>query len=459
MPPELKNKLKKALAGRERVDMGQFQFVGLDRVRDQAGADWPQLREKVYEVGDHFIEKRLGEDDAVIRCHGGFLIIFKTLEGEAAEAVVRDIAVELEMFFLGDDLLKQVKVATESRGVSTAELLEIVAQSQPEVTPPPAERKGAKSGASDRDMPVWKSTPTRVVDDSDRTRWVAVPANEKRGGKVAVALPEAEYKEKDGVWDDIVFRPVWDSRKRALIHNFCLARRVVQGVAYYGRDTLMGSDYRDEHRALDKAVALAAQRGFQKVRRAGGKSVIVVPVHYDTIATVSQRMSYFAVLQSVPEPMRKYFFLRVDSVPRGAPIGQMQEIFRSMKHFGAYILAHLDYGQTDLQCFESCGVGIFGADLPERLNDRPPNDKDLQTLMDWQASARLLKAETYLTSITDTEILSAAMSAGVRYFSGDRIAPEAALPAPARALSLDDILRPPVDDHGDAADEADTFHV
>ena len=46
MPPELKQKLKQVLAGRSSVDMGQFQFLNLDKVREGAGADWERLREK-----------------------------------------------------------------------------------------------------------------------------------------------------------------------------------------------------------------------------------------------------------------------------------------------------------------------------------------------------------------------------------------------------------------------------
>ena len=440
MSPELKQKLKQALAGRQSVDMGQFQFLGLDRVREEAGSEWPHLRDKVYEVGNHFIEKRVGAEDAVIRCDGGYLIIFKSLEGEFAEAVVREISAELERFFLGERKLDFIRVRGEARAVTTEELLQIVAETQDEDrTERAAPRKAATAGDSEP-APSWKATASRVREDDGRTRWVKAPVPERAPRPTIVTRPEAAYKERDGVWDDIVFRPSWDSRKSALIHNFCLARRIVKGVAYYGRDTLMGSDHREDHRALDRAVALAAQRGFQAGLKRGGKSVIVVPVHYDTIATISQRMSYFAVLQSVPEAMRRYFFLRVDGVPAGAPIGQMQELFRSMKHFGAYVLAHLDYGMTDFQRFEGCGIGIFGAETPARINDHGPTDKDLNLLVDWSASARLLQAETYLTAVEHADVLNAGMSAGVRYFSGDLVAPEAALPAPARALSAGEIL-------------------
>jgi hypothetical protein len=424
MPPELKRKLKKVLAGRSSVDMGQFQFLNLERVREEAGADWDRLREKVYEVGNHFIEKRLDDGDAVIRCRGGFLIIFESLEAEAAAAAVAGIAADLEAFFLGDRVLRHLEVAGEARSVTTEELLEIVARNQDEgavpAAPPPAEDRKEAS--------------------RERTGWVEVRHADSRLRRSGRIRPEALYKEADGVWDDIVFKPCWDAHGQALVHNICVARRVVKGFAYYGRDTLLGADARDLHRQLDQSVARAAQRGFQKVYAQGRACAVVVPVHYDTISTVSQRLRYFAILQSVPESMRRYFFLRVDGIPDGAPLGQMQELFRSMKHFGAYVLAQLKFGATDLRRFEGCGIGIFSAETPSRMNEAGPADAQLAGLADWVAAARLMRAETGLATVEGVSALEAGLSAGVRYFSGALIAPELALPAPVRPLGLPEIM-------------------
>lgn len=419
MSPELKHTLKQVLAGRGRVDMGQFRFLGLDRVREAAGEDWPRLRDKVYEAGGHFIEKRLASDDAVIRCRGGFLIIFKRLEGDGAASVVAEISAGLERFFLGERDLQRIEVRTEARSVTTAELLDIVA--------------AAQTGARAEDA-------ASLPDREDRPGWVTPPPPPPRAAPVLVRRPEAEYGKADGIWDDIVFQPVWDSRTGMLVHNVGLARRIVAGIAYYGRDALMGSRHRADHRALDLAVAVAARRGVEEICSEGGVAAVVVPVHYDTLATASQRMDYFALLQAVPEAMRRFVFVCVEAVPAGAPIGRMQEVFRSMRPFGAHVFVRLDYGASDLQRFENCGVGVVVADTPRRLNETPPGDADLAALADWTASVRLLKAETCLTGVESAELLQAGMGAGVRYFSGDLVAAEAARPAPARPLTAAAIL-------------------
>ena len=80
---------------------------------------------------------------------------------------------------------------------------------------------------------------------------------------VAVALiPAPAHGDQSVGWDDFVFMPTWDSRKAFVSHHICVARKSVGGGARYGRDTLSGAPDREAHRQLDRATALAAQRGF-----------------------------------------------------------------------------------------------------------------------------------------------------------------------------------------------------
>ncbi|WP_291845117.1 hypothetical protein [Maricaulis sp.] len=456
MSPELRLKLKTALAGRRSVDMGQFQFLNLDRVRSRAGDDWPRLREKVYETSTQFIERRIGPDDVMIRVQGGFLIIFRASDVEASHLMVEAISGELNSFFLGEAGLEEVRSEAEARDVPTSELLEIVARSQPHDHSNPATGKSeAKPGLpADLETP-WTPAPATERDDDGKTRWVEAPRPEARDRPSLVRVPADSSAASQQSWDDIVFRPVWDSRKSFISHHICVARKIVDGFAYYGRETLSGAADREQHQQLDRAVALSAQRGFQRARSAGHGSMIIVPVHYESLSTVSRRMEYFKILQPIPEPARRFFLLRIDGVPDGAPIAQLQEVCRSMKHFGAYVLVHHRFGLTQLDRFESCGIGIFSADTPPRLNDDGAADKDLMTCVAWVSAAIQMSAETSLLEIENTALLEAAISAGVRYFSGQEIAAEVEVPGPPRRLSLSAILNPPVEPGA----HSDTFEI
>lgn len=443
MQPELKMKLKLALAGRANVEMGQFQFLNLEEVRQRAGPDWLNLRAKIYDVSAHFIEKRLDPDDVIFRCQGGFLIIFSALCGDVAAEKVTTISGELSAFFLGDRALKTLKLVGESRSVSAEEFLEIIAQAQPqeaESRPPDAvsEPTARSKAVVEGDKPAWAESEPDVLSAPAPPRWTQ-PANKTQ------ATP----------WDEIVFKPCWDARNNAVTHYLCVARRVINGWPAYGRDTFAVLDSRPLNRLLDHSVAVAAQRGFQHVHAKGGSCGIIVPVHYDTISSLSERMSYFAILQSVPVPIRRHFQLRIDAIPDGAPVAQMQELFRSMMPFGSKIIARLPYGISDLRRFEGSGIGIFGTEIPHRLGDDEVSTATIQAVLGLVTSAQNLKADTFLTQIESASLLGASVSAGVRLFSGDLIGPDQPMPAPDQPLEFNDIVHRPVS----LDDEAHVVHI
>tara|TARA_R110002126_G_C10477215_1_gene501564 strand:+ start:2743 stop:4017 length:1275 start_codon:yes stop_codon:yes gene_type:complete len=424
MHPELKMKLKLALAGRAKVEMGQLQFLNLEEVKQRAGSDWEHLRTKIYDVSAHFIEKRLDRDDVVFRCQGGFLIIFGVLSGDDAAEKVAEITAELCTFFLGDRALESLKLGAESRSVSTEEFLEIIASTQPD------EPETRAMGSAGAEM-GGEAGPTSP-------RWTA-----------------AASKSRATPWDEIVFKPCWDARMNAITHHLCVARRMVNGWPAYGRDTFSVLDSRPLNRLLDHSVAIAAQRGFQRVHTSGGNCGIIIPVHYDTISSLSERMSYFAILQSVPVPIRRHFQLRIDAIPAGAPEAQMQELFRSMMPFGSKIIARLPYGVADLRRFEGSGVSVFGTEIPHRLGDGEVSSSTVQAVLGLVTAAQDMKAETFLTQVENASLLGASVSAGVRLFSGDLIGADQSMPAPARPLEFNDIVhraRPP-------DDQANVVHI
>jgi len=443
MSPDLKQKLKKALAGKAAVEMGQFQFINLDEIRQRAGDEWPEIRAKTYEVSSHFIEKRLDDDDVMIRCQGGFLIIFSQMGGVEAEAHVQEISEELNEFFLGERWLEKLKISADARRVPTDEFLSIVARTQveDEAADAPAEEPEEAEEAAREAARSWeKSSAESGPKGAKGGRWEKTTHSAPKGAPGGgLEWPEEAFAER--AWDEIVFRPVWDAHSSTLLHNTCTVMRRVGDRKVYGRDTLMGTDLGPQLRELDREVALAAQRGFQALYSEGGPGSVVIPVHYETLSTVSHRLDYFAILQAVPKHIRRFFQLRVDSIPDGAPLGQMQEVFRSMRHFGSNIIAELNFSrQWDLKRFESCGVSVFATGLPPRMAASEPKDEAVVGLMNLIEAAKAHRSDVELDAIANAEYLNAGVSVGVRYFSGPEIAIDCQQPIPATALSAGDII-------------------
>lgn len=440
MSPELKQKLKKALTGKSAVEMGQFQFINLDEIRSEAGRQWPQIRNKIYSVSAHFIEKRLDEDDVIIRCQGGFLIIFKELGGLEAEARVEEVRDELNEFFLGEKKLEKLRIEAEARRVPTDEFLSIVAQSQPEDEAEPIDGSQTHEEAAEEAAASWKEIegePRRKGASGGRWSEDAKPRDDDRES-AAPDWPSDAQPAK--AWDDIVFRPVWDAQAGKLLHYTSLARRYTGSGWVYGRHTINGEDYSAPLLELDREVALAAQRGFQAAYSQGASCSVVIPVHYENLAAISDRMAYFSLLQAVPPRIRRFFQLRVASIPDGAPLAQMQEVFRSMHHFGSILVAQLRFARSwDLRRFEGCGVSVFATELPARLAAAEPTDEAVASLLSLVEIASQAGAAIQLEGLDSPGYLDAGIAAGVRFFSGPVIAADQPRPSPPSAVTPADI--------------------
>lgn len=513
MQPEIRNKLKQALTGKNTVEMGQFKWVNLDMVRREAGGDWDRLRRKIYSASGDFIERRLGEGDVLLRCQGGFMIIFGTLEGDAAAEKVEEISLALNVFFLGDRILRSLKVEAEARSISPEEFMQIVATSkplmdeveeeppaaeldeegehpdgvlakwreQPSSEPPPAARlpktpsspnpeqtpewRAQSHERIERTAPNWQNT-DQVPEAEDGVnwqegrptfsreslpKWEEAKRDKPKSGVTPNVIADPGFLEPSAEWDDVVFLPSWDSRRQALTWNFSRARREYRNQTLFGSDVLLGNDSLELLRALDRSVAIAGQRAFQVRHNQGANCVVGISVHYPTIAKGADRTAYFSLHQPIPKHVRKFFLLRVDAIPDGAPLGQMQDVLRSVKGFGASLMAMLRFGDRDLRRFEGCGVDTFGVELPAAMSRRGPKDDEVMALAELVASARLLKAEIALFNVDSFDVLEMALATGVRFFAGDAISGDLSLPAAMQALSLTQLKAPvaPEDDDPD----------
>ena len=481
MSSGLEERLKKALAGRSPAEMNEFQFLNLEMVKVETGDRWIDVRKKIYSVAAHFVEKRVHPDDVVVRCRGGFILIFAHLSAEESRARLEVLSQELNVFFLGDQILKNLDINACARKVNAAEFAQFI-QMSAQADPAEAAAGGRRRAAKAPDDAPGKDAKWAQGDKREKSatvlgretgspvpkpvaRWVegdaASPAQKsglqteaRNAAKATGRWQEREASKssqppypggveigREGAGSNPRIARSKDSETANVMSEPALADPVQAGGAvYYGRDTLLGSRAADLHSALDRAVAIAAQRGFQKMYARGDSCNICIPVHYDTIRTVADRVSYFSILQVVPPHLRRHFFLRVDHIPADAPLAQMQDMFRSMKWFGSNLFATIPFDQTDLSRFEDCGIDIFGADIPASIRAGEISDAHIEMLGRRTKAAQQQGAGTALNQVDSFEALVAGISVGIRGFAGDAIGTDTALPVPKQAVPFAALL-------------------
>lgn len=462
------DRIKDVLSGRPDIDIGNFQWVNLEMVKDEVGDQWETIRTKIYNAAHTFLEKRISDDDVLIRCRGGFVLFFAELQGEDADERTQALSTELNRFFLGDRILGKLAIEATSRTVKTSDLADFVAKS---LTPAaandrtdlPEDRRAAAAATwrpiqsesrtssapnlspaqaqAEQGPAKQDSAAPRISDQSDLHRPhqdhdpLIDPTADLAG------LTTLPFKIPDPEWEDIIFKPCWDAQHEYVTANFCLPRRSLDGRNVYGRATLVGNDDPDLLETMDHCVAVAAQRGFLKMLTVGRKCAIVIPVHYQTVIGVQDRIRYFSILQCVPLRMRKYFYIRVDEIPDGAPIGQMEELFRSMKLFGSNLLAKVPAGTVDFGRFSGCRVDIYSTSMKPEWNALGLPDGVASKLAQQSVSIQRAGCRGALTQVDCPELLQFGLDAGYEIFTGDVVGKDQSRPMPLVQLPRPTLLK------------------
>jgi hypothetical protein len=310
-------RLKSVLASRDVVDIGQFQWIGLDMVRRKAGDDWIRISKTVYDVSACFIESKLGPEDALIRARGGFIVIFGKPDPKATQAAVQAVSEELNRFFQKDELLCLLGVSAQSETVSAKRLLDRVAANVGGGDGPSAARFGetgwkpleiakAEPGQPGAEAPVRPSRPEPRRSGPVKAR------------KLGERLRKVEFNPgEDG--DSIVFKPCWGAREQMVSAYFCLARRLWHGQNLYSRQVFLGENDAAEQRALDAHVAAAANSAMLSLLRECGAGALIIPSSYGSMSARGFRKRFFDLLGQTPREERARLMVQLDDIPPLAP--------------------------------------------------------------------------------------------------------------------------------------------
>lgn len=399
-------RLEGKLHGRDHADLGQFQIINLDLVRKGAGDQWEKLKKKIIDVSAHFIEKRIGEGDVLVRCHEGFLVVFDDLDSAAAEERTKAISTELNLFFLGDEILRSLNIRSRTERVDTDQLSRMMT------------------------APVKQVSEDMAGDPEPQNE---TPENTGKPEQRVVGISFGRER-------TVVYRAVWDGAHGAVTTQFCVPKVTEKRTrrVFYGRQSLRGRDGPKDHLELDLLVSHAAMTEFRTSFGNGRPLSLCVPLGAPALITQSTRMKLFNALSAIPEDLRRYFHLSVEGIENGTPASTIQEIIRTLHGFSPSVLVHLPLGATRFDRFAGSRVAMFstGIDGSETLARAHLANAPLNGFLKGAAS---LNASVGLTGIALYSDVERAMSLGVRFLSGPAIGDELAHPVPPHVFTLTDI--------------------
>ncbi|WP_417486939.1 hypothetical protein [Maricaulis sp.] len=406
MTADLKSFIRRALARGERIDAGQFRLLNLDAVREQAGENWPSARKKIMTAGQQFLSRRLHDDDAVIPCEEGFLVLFASPPDDPA-AFLAELGNALMAFFLGSPETKAMAIETQASRVNASEISQLAASTASPAKPP---------------VP---SPPPRSAPDEDN-----IPLPRSR--------PVSECEEESVIAQ---YRPLWDAQRQLLAANACLAKVVIGGRALEGRRAIATRMSTARQFDLDQCAINAAIEMITALVRKQKRMTLRVGLHADSWRDRDQRAALTGAIERLPVPLRKSLLVRIDGLSDQPRL--QAEALAALAPLGVGLMAEIPFGECELDDYAGKGVSLFSCACPPPTNANSEGmmDHDARALNQMVKAAAELKAGTYLHDVRDLLVLKAAMASGVRFFSGQSVVADRATPAPSQSLSMVDLYR------------------
>lgn len=411
MSDKVSEKLARLFSARTVREIGQFQFINLETVKEEARDQWPRLKNKIFDVSRFFIEKRVAHDDVIIRCQDGFLVVFANLDAEAAHEKCDRITREMNAFFVGEQELAALEVRAASRSMDETQFQTLI--------------------RSENEAETLTHRPLPVPEEAAPA---SAPPRRRRN-------PFGDWKSGPG-WNRIVFRALWDARAEAITGAYCLPARWCEerGLLAEGYRALHDGDDAEQAAKVDDAVLEHGLKRFAETATAGQPFLLTLPIHFPAFEKRERRIALTKRLSQVPAELRRYLFFSLERIPAGAPTSHVYEAVHVLRPFGSGVFLGSNSPEFAWEQYGDCAARRFSLDL-HALG--PASPRRLEGLRHFFLTAKRARAETQLLGVNSAIDLQEGLAMGGRFFSGDLIAPASENPPSPRSVTASELYNEP----------------
>lgn len=301
----LAERIRRLANGRTTLDVAQFQFIGIDAIRDRYGVQWPPKRERAFQVARQFIARRIAPDDVLIPAADGFLVVFGMFSGILAGAVADRISKELNAFFLGQPDLDAFHVGANHDEMSIDEFARVFGELV----------------ANAKEIPA--------------------PASHQ-------PLPQVQMG----------YTPVWDAQRGALATYFISPLDPVTGWP------MNWDNASHRHTDMDELKLTASEAAMRRLFAAGGRSLVGVALHVSSLNSQQSLSRLVQAMAKFDRRMARYRVLRVSCVEPGYPRIYLEDILRNLKPRVPNIAIGLNWAEPDVASILKLQPAAIGFTLP-----------------------------------------------------------------------------------------------
>lgn len=303
--PDFVDRIRQLATNGQTIDVAQFQFIGLEAVKAAYGDRWPAERERVSEVARAFVRKRVRDEDVLIPCESGFVVVFGALDSMDAAMTAHSIGNSLNSFFLGEDGGK-FKVEVSHQSVSPADLGRFM------------------SGVKAADM------------------------SSARRGEI---LPGAAADQSGFT---LRFQPVWDAKHEAVTAWFTEALDSVSGDRIPGYRFENDVATRRPFVEIDDVSLRASEVVLKKLFASGRKAMLGVSIHVSSLVKLESRARILNTLAQLDAELLRYRIIRLSGVVPGFPRLYLKETVNALTMRAPHVVVGLSADEEDLSTALQC---------------------------------------------------------------------------------------------------------
>lgn len=420
-----------------RLPAGTMQLIGLAGVQQALGAEWPKRSEKIFSLVDGVLRRRLDVTDAFYKVDAeNYLILFTRLGRREAAFKAKVISDEIQKLVVGEvpeghEVIVSSSVTEVERGLvlekvgSLKDLLDYVRSATP-----PSEYGNVT-----------------LFDDDDGAGGDRTPA--ARGPAVGEGPDLADFDQSLGNLFEKKSTAFFLKECRAGFYPaFSLKRQsfaVFQTAVIHvptGQSAEAVNDPLLENPAelpfqLDRYILTTALLGLHRMLSSGKRSIVVMPVSYETLSISKLREIYFARLKEVPAGLTRFLGVTVRDIPLGTPASRIAEIMAYVQPFCASRVLHIPCDPRLIDIYADTGCHGYATRGPEVDQD---SARRFQALTAFTKRAALHRMECIMTDASSHDDVSTGIAAGFTFVSGDAVAGMVETPGHIQGIRADHLL-------------------
>ncbi|MBM3600077.1 MAG: hypothetical protein FJX35_17850 [Alphaproteobacteria bacterium] len=355
---------------------GSVQLIGLEEIKNNFGALWKDIRDAAHKVTEEVIKSHLTPLDLFAAVQEeSYVVLFGELGQETAEIKAKSMAAEITRRLCGD------------------------VDGGPMVT--------VRSVTLEIDRPEGGfKTVTDVWSGFERAQSKAAETAKAEGKRIAEGI-------QFGYW------PTLNLRKRLIaIYDCNIMRRADAGYMLVGDDAYPRDPTGELAATLDGIALDAAHQGLRHIEQQGKRAVLLLPVHFETLAFRAFREKYMQGVRAFPESAQHNLAFHVLDLPAGVPQTRVVEVVSQFRPWVLGFVCRLPLARPEIERFTGSGLIGLTTDAGGTIT---PSETQYEHMRSFAAAAREAKLRSMFVNARTVSLASAAVRAGFDFVNGDAI--------------------------------------